>query len=75
MPEDCQSLARGYCLKNLSEQCQRVSDNLYRHLQEGYPINKERDQLDAIPVKKLKAKIKIQGQFIVVKSMRGSSSN
>jgi hypothetical protein len=35
-------------------------DNLYRHLQEGCPISKERGNLFAIPLKKLKEKIKIQ---------------
>jgi hypothetical protein len=40
--------------------CQRVLDNLYRHLQRGCPINKERGNLFAIPLKKPKGKIKIQ---------------
>jgi hypothetical protein len=44
----------------LQSNCQRVLDNLYRHLQEGCPINKERGNLFAIPWKKLKVKIKIQ---------------
>jgi hypothetical protein len=33
---------------------------LYGHFQEGCPINKERGNLFAIPLKKLKVKIKIQ---------------
>ncbi len=39
---------------------QRVLDNLYTHLQEGCPRNKERGKLFAIPLKKLKVKINIQ---------------
>jgi hypothetical protein len=35
-------------------------DILYRHLQEGCPINKERGNLFEIPLKKLKVKIIIQ---------------
>jgi hypothetical protein len=35
-------------------------DNLYGHFQEGCPINKERGNLFAIPLKKLKVKIKEQ---------------
>jgi hypothetical protein len=35
-------------------------DNLSRHLQEGCPIIKERGNLFAILLKKLKIKIKIQ---------------
>jgi hypothetical protein len=42
----------------LQSNCQRVLDNLYR--QEGCPINKERGNLFAIPLKKLKVKINIQ---------------
>jgi hypothetical protein len=37
-----------------------VLDNLYRHLQEGGPINKKGGNLFAIPLKKLKVKIIIQ---------------
>jgi hypothetical protein len=47
-------------LITLQSSCQRVLDNLYRHLQEGCPINKERGNLFAIPQKKLKVKINIQ---------------
>jgi hypothetical protein len=47
-------------LITLQSNCQRVLDNLYRHLQEGFPINKERGNLFAIPLKKLKVKINIQ---------------
>jgi hypothetical protein len=47
-------------LLSLQSNCQRVLDNLYRHLQEGCPINKERGNLFAIPLKKLEVKIKIQ---------------
>jgi hypothetical protein len=39
---------------------QRVLDNLYKPLQDGYPVNKERSKLFAIPMTKLKVKIKIQ---------------
>jgi hypothetical protein len=39
---------------------QRVLDNLYKHLQDGWPMSKERVDLFAIPLKKLKAKIEIQ---------------
>jgi hypothetical protein len=35
-------------------------DNIYGHIQEGCPVNKERGNLFAIPLKKLKVKIKIQ---------------
>jgi hypothetical protein len=45
-----------YPLEQLSE----VLDNLYGHFQEGCPINKERGNLFAIPLKKLKVKRKIQ---------------
>jgi uncharacterized FlgJ-related protein len=37
-----------------------VLDNLYGHFQEGCAINKERGNLFAIPLKKLKVIIKIQ---------------
>jgi hypothetical protein len=47
-------------LLTLQSNCQRVFDNLYRHLQEGCPINEERGNLFAIPLKKLKVIIKIQ---------------
>jgi hypothetical protein len=47
------SFARGYWLPS------RVV-NLYKHLQEGCPINKERGNLFAIPLKKTKVKIRIQ---------------
>jgi hypothetical protein len=52
-----------------------ISDNLSRHLQEGYPINKESGNLFAIPLKKLKVKIKIKKQPTVLKPIRNSSSN
>ncbi len=44
----------------LQSSYQRVLDNLSRHLQGGCPINKERHSLYAMPLKKLKDKIKIQ---------------
>ncbi len=44
----------------LQSNCQRILDKLYRHLQEGCPINKKRGNLFAIPLKKLKVKINIQ---------------
>jgi hypothetical protein len=43
------------------KQCfQRLLDNLYRYLEEGCPINKERGNLFSIDLKKLKVAIKIQ---------------
>jgi hypothetical protein len=62
LPEGCQHpLILGQrVLLTLRSNCQRVLDNLQRHLQEGCPINKERGNLFAIPLKKLKVKIKIQ---------------
>jgi hypothetical protein len=47
-------------LVTLQSSCKRVLDNFYGHFQEGCPINKERGNLFAIPLKKLKVKIKIQ---------------
>jgi hypothetical protein len=47
-------------LITLQSSCQRVLDNLYGHFQEGCHINKERANLFAIPLKKLKVKIKIK---------------
>jgi hypothetical protein len=77
LPEGCQDrLILGQrVLITLQSSCQRVLDNLYRHLQEGCPINKERGNLFAIPPKKLKVKIKIQEELTVLKSLRGSSSH
>jgi hypothetical protein len=62
LPEGCQHpLILGQrVLITLQSNCQRVLDSLYRHLQEGCPINKERGNLFAIPLKKLKVKINIQ---------------
>jgi hypothetical protein len=62
LPEGCQhSLIIGQrVLLTLQSNCQRVLDNLYGHLQEGCPTNKERGNLFAIPLKKLKVKVKIQ---------------
>jgi hypothetical protein len=62
LPEGCHSpLILGQrVLITLQSSCQRVLDNLYGHFQEGCPINKERGNLFAIPLKKLKVKIKIQ---------------
>jgi hypothetical protein len=62
LPEGCHSpLILGQrALITLQNSCQRAMDNLYGHFQEGFPINKERDNLFAIPLKKLKVKIKIQ---------------
>jgi hypothetical protein len=59
LPEGCQhTLILGQrVLITLQSNCQRVLDNLYIHLQEGCPINKERDNLFAIPLKKLKINI------------------
>jgi hypothetical protein len=41
-------------LITLQSNCQRVLTNLYRFLQEGCPSDKERGNLFAIPLKKLK---------------------
>ncbi len=62
LPEGCQHpLILGQReLITLQSNCQRVLYKLYRHLQEGCPINKERGNLFAIPLKKLKIKINIQ---------------
>jgi hypothetical protein len=64
LPEGCHSpLILGQrVLITLQSSCQRVLDNLYGHFQEGchMTINKERGNLFAIPLKKLKVKIKIQ---------------
>ncbi len=46
-------------LITLQSSCQRVSDNLYRHLHEVCPINKEKRQPFCNTSKKLKVKIKI----------------
>jgi hypothetical protein len=61
-PEGCQhSLILSHrVLITLQSNCQRVLDNLYRHLHEGCPINKKWGNLFAIPLKKLKVKINIQ---------------
>jgi hypothetical protein len=62
LPEGCQHpLIFGQrVLITLQSNFQRILDNLNRHLQEGCPSNKERGNLFAIPLKKLKVKIKIQ---------------
>ncbi len=62
LPEGCQHLliVGQRVLITLQSNCQRVLDNLNRHLQQGCPINKERGNLFAIPLKKLKFKINIQ---------------
>ncbi len=62
LPEGCQHpLILGQrVLIILQSNFQRVLDNLYWHLQESCPSNKQRDILYAIPLKKLKVKIKIQ---------------
>jgi hypothetical protein len=62
LPEGCQyPLILGQrVLITLQSSCQRVLDNLYRHLQEGCLINKERGNLFAIPLKKLEVKIRIE---------------
>jgi hypothetical protein len=49
-----------------------VLDNLNGHFQEGSPINKERGNLLAIPLKKMKVKIKIQEATNSFKTIRGS---
>jgi hypothetical protein len=72
LPEGCQHpLILGQSvLITLQSNCQRVLDNLYRHLQEGCPINKERGNLFAIPLKKLKIKINIQEATDSLKNCR-----
>jgi hypothetical protein len=62
LPEGCHSpLIFGQrVLITLQSSCQKVLDNLNGHFQEGCPIKKERGNLLAIPLKKLKVKIKIQ---------------
>jgi hypothetical protein len=62
LPEGCQHplILGKRVLITLQSSCQRVLDNLYRHLQEGCPINKESGNLFAIPLKKLKVKINIE---------------
>jgi hypothetical protein len=62
LPEGCQHplILSQRVMITLQSNFQRVLDNLYRHLQEGCPINKERGNLFAIPLKKLKVKINIQ---------------
>jgi hypothetical protein len=50
-------------------------DNLYGHFQEGCPINKERGNLLAIPLKKLKVKKIYKKQLTVLKTTRASPSN
>jgi hypothetical protein len=49
-----------------------VLDNLNGHFQECSPINKERGNLLAIPLKKMKVKIKIQEATNSFKTIRGS---
>ncbi len=61
-------------LITLQSNCQMVLDNLYRHLQEGYPANKERGNLFAIPLKKLKVKINIQEATDSFKNFKNSSN-
>jgi hypothetical protein len=62
LPEGCHSpLILGQrVLITLQSSCQRVLDNPNGHFQEGCPINKERGNLFAIPLKKLKVTMKIQ---------------
>jgi hypothetical protein len=62
LPEGCQyplRLGLGVVI-TLQSCCQRVLNNLYKHFQKGCPSDKERGNLFAIPLKKLKVKIKIQ---------------
>ncbi len=62
LPEGCQHpLILGHrVLITLQSNCQRVLDNLYRHLKEGCSINKERGNLFTQPLKTQKVKINIQ---------------
>jgi hypothetical protein len=77
LPEGCQyRLILGQrVLITLQNCCQRVLDNFYRHLQEGCSINKERDNLFAILLKKLQVEIKIQEENDSFKNKKGSSSH
>jgi hypothetical protein len=77
LPEGCQysPVLHQRVLITLQSSCQRVLDNLYRHLQEGCPIYKEKGNLFAISIKKLKVKIKIQKATDSFKTIRGSSSD
>jgi hypothetical protein len=65
LPKGCQHpLILGQrVLITLQSNCQRVLDNLYRYLQEGYLFNKERANHFAIPLKKLKVKNKNTGSI------------
>jgi hypothetical protein len=77
LPEGCQHpliLGQGVLI-TLQRNCQRVLENLYRYLQEGCHVNKERGNLFAKPLKKLTVKIKIQEAIDSLKTIRGSSSN
>jgi hypothetical protein len=62
LPEGCQyPLILGQrVLITLWSNCQRVLDNLYRNLQEGCPIIKERGNLFAISPKKRNLKREIK---------------
>jgi hypothetical protein len=61
LPEGCQyPLILGQRVLITSRAVVKEVDNLFRHLQEGCLINKERDNLFAIPLKKLEVKIRIQ---------------
>jgi hypothetical protein len=59
----------------LSDSCHRVQsclhrvmDNLQRHLQKGWPINKERGNLFAIPSTNLEVQIEIQAAIVSFKN-------
>jgi hypothetical protein len=54
LPEGCHSslILDQMVLITLQGSCQMVLDNLYGHFQEGCPINKEKGNLFAKPLKK-----------------------
>jgi hypothetical protein len=62
LPEDCQHplILDQRVFITLQNSCQRVLDNLYRHLQEVALLIKKRGNDFATLLKKLKGKIKIQ---------------
>jgi hypothetical protein len=56
-------------IDTLQSSCQRVLYYLYAHFKEVCPINKERGNLFAKPLKKLKVKIKIEEATTVFKKL------
>jgi hypothetical protein len=62
LPEGCHHppILGQSVLISLWSSCLGVLDNLYWHLKEDFPINKERGNLIALPLKKIKIKVNIQ---------------